>query len=153
MAVIQEKNKSKWTKDGRSWYFDTYYINEFGEKKEKKSKLYKLKKEAETAEREFLSNLSTNENSIDNKEISFEYAYNEWLELKKITVKITSYCHIKTILNKWIYKKFKDYKDIRKITEENIIAWKNEFSETTFELAYKNKIIVYFKVILQFCSY
>lgn len=152
MAVIQEKNKSKWTKDGRSWYFDTYYINEFGEKKEKKSKLNKLKKEAEAAEREFLSNLSTNNNNNYNKEISFEYAYNEWLELKKITVKITSYCHIKTILNKWIYKKFKDYKDIRKITEENIIAWKNEFSETAFELVYKNKIIGYFKEFLQFCS-
>lgn len=39
MAVIQEKNKSKWTKDGRSWYFDTYYINEFGFPNTKKSEL------------------------------------------------------------------------------------------------------------------
>ena len=27
MAVYQEKDKSKWTKDGRSWYFRCYYPN------------------------------------------------------------------------------------------------------------------------------
>lgn len=150
MAIIQEKNKNKWTKDGRSWYYDTYYYDSFGVKREKKSKLFKLKKEAEAAEREFLSN---NDNNADNnKEISFEYAYNEWLELKKSTVKITSYCHIKTILNKWIYIKFKDFKDIKRITEDNIISWKKEFSKNLLKLEYKNKIIGYFREFLQFCS-
>ena len=150
MAIIQEKNKNKWTKDGRSWYYDIYYYDSFSVKKEKKSKLFKLKKEAEAAEREFLNN---NYNNIDNnKEISFEYAYNEWLELKKATVKITSYCHIKTILNKWIYIKFKDFKDIKRITEENIVSWKKEFSKSPLKLEYKNKIIGYFREFLQFCS-
>lgn len=72
--------------------------------------------------------------------------------IKKSTVKITSYCHIKTILNKWIYIKFKDFKDIKRITEENIVSWKKEFSKNLLKLEYKNKIIGYFREFLQFCS-
>ncbi len=154
MAVRQEKNKSKWTKDGRSWYFDTYYINEFGEKKEKKSKLFKLKREAEDAERIFLNNIDNNygtNSSKSNNKISFEYSYYDWLEFKKATLKEPSYVYIKTILNKWIYKKFKYYEDINKITSEKIIEWKNELNKECSSTEYRNKIIGYLKEYLEYC--
>lgn len=150
MAIIQEKNKNKWTKDGRSWYFDTYYTNEFGEKKEKKSKLFKLKREAEDAERKFLDNIENN-NFSQNLKISFKQAYHDWLEFKRAELKETTFFYTKTILNKWIYQEFVNYEDIRKIDEIAINKWKNEFSSKEIKLQYKNKIISYFKEFLRFC--
>ncbi len=32
MPAYQEKNKDKWTKDGRSWYFRCYYTDMYGGK-------------------------------------------------------------------------------------------------------------------------
>jgi len=55
--VYQEKDKSKWTQDGRSWFFRCYYDDVFGERKQKKSQKYFKKSEAQSAEREFLSSI------------------------------------------------------------------------------------------------
>ncbi|MBR2708526.1 MAG: Arm DNA-binding domain-containing protein [Bacilli bacterium] len=50
MAVIQEKNKKKWTNDGRSWYYTYSFIDEYGNRQRSRSKLYKTKKEAKEEE-------------------------------------------------------------------------------------------------------
>ena len=39
MAILQEKNKDKWTKDVRCWYFKNYYEDIYGNRKQYKSKL------------------------------------------------------------------------------------------------------------------
>lgn len=54
MPQYQLKDKKKWSKDGRSWYFRCYYTNSKGETKQKKSKLFLLKKMAKEAEKDFL---------------------------------------------------------------------------------------------------
>ena len=59
MAVFQEKNKNKWTKDGRKWYYKCYYIDIYGEKKQKLSKMFLTKKEAQDDERRFLSEIKS----------------------------------------------------------------------------------------------
>ena len=50
MAVLQEKNKKKWTKDGRSWYFTYIYIDENGNKRRSSSKLFESKAVAKKEE-------------------------------------------------------------------------------------------------------
>lgn len=52
--VYNEKNKSKWTKDGRHWYFRCYYTDENEKRKQKQSGMYKTSQEAQKAEYEFL---------------------------------------------------------------------------------------------------
>ncbi len=54
MAVYNEKDKSKWTKDGRHWYFIVYYKDIDGKTKQKWSRMYANKDEAEQAEALFL---------------------------------------------------------------------------------------------------
>ena len=39
MPVYREKNKKKWTKDGRSYYFKCYYLDIYGKRKQYVSKL------------------------------------------------------------------------------------------------------------------
>ena len=92
MPVYREK-KEKWTKDGKSYAFRCYYTDIYGNRKQKESKLYKLKSEAKEAERKFLEGV-TKEDVIENS-ISFKTAYNNWLEYKKDTIKITTYYDLK----------------------------------------------------------
>ena len=74
MAVYQENDKSKWTKDGRSWYFRCYYTDIYGVSRQKQSKFYKTKTEAKIAESEF----SIKTKSTDEKDysIKFEFIFN-----------------------------------------------------------------------------
>ena len=136
MAVIQEKNKKKWTKDGRSWYFDTYYLDIYGNKKEKKSKYYRLRKEAEAAERDFLRNCN---NNTEENDPSFESVYLEWFEFKKKSLKSTSAYRLKSSLNKNILLFFKKYK-LHSVKINIINNWLNYLSNVG-KLEYQNKII------------
>lgn len=45
MAIYKEKNKKKYSKDGRSWYFRTYYNDLNGNRKQKTSKMFLTKAE------------------------------------------------------------------------------------------------------------
>ena len=145
MAVIQEKNKKKWTKDGRSWYFDTYYLDIYGNKKEKKSKYYRLRKEAEAAERDFLRNCN---NNTEENDPSFESVYLEWFEFKKKSLKSTSAYRLKSSLNKNILLFFKKYK-LHSVKINIINNWLNYLSNVG-KLEYKNKIIGYLKEMLNY---
>ena len=44
MAIIEIKNKNKITKDGRKYYYDTYYTDLYGNRKEKNLNYLKQKK-------------------------------------------------------------------------------------------------------------
>lgn len=81
MPVYREKNKEKWTKDGRSYYFKCYYTDSYGKRKQYESKLYNSSKEAKDAEREFLNRVNTKD--LTDYSVSFENVYNEWLSIKK----------------------------------------------------------------------
>lgn len=147
MAIIQEKNKSKWTKDGRSWYFDEYYVDINGEKKEKKSKYYKTRKEAAEARKEFL--LKSTLNIEHDLNISFEKVYKEWLDLKRVLLKQTTFYRLEKILNKHISKFFWNY-SLHNIKLNAISSWKKELYDTGMSLKSQNSIIGYFKELMTY---
>lgn len=148
MSVRQEK-KSKWTNDGRSWFYDVYYFDIYGKRKEKKSKLFKTQKEAKNAERDFLNSLENND--IDNRTIDFETVFNEWLEYKKKIIKSTTYYRLKKNLSKNILQYFKDYKlqSIKINSINNYLIWLNDRGST---LKYQNSIIGYLKELLTYAK-
>ena len=146
MAVLQEKNPKKRTKDGRSWYYDVYYINEDGIRKEKKSKYFKSKSEAKEAERNFLNSLS---NKNIPKIVFFDQLYLEWLNLKQQRLKETTYYRLKGNLNLHILSYFKG-KNLNNISYNTLTEWKNNLHKKNISIEYQNKIIGYLKEILEY---
>ncbi|HIQ91048.1 MAG TPA: site-specific integrase [Candidatus Coprosoma intestinipullorum] len=150
MAVIQQKDKNKWTKDGRSWYFDVYYIDMYGNRKEKKSKYYKLRKEAKNAEMEFLSNNECNK--TNNKNITLHSVIDEWLLWKSNTVKSTTAYWIELIVNKHITSYFSSQLKLQEITSNILTKWKDNLKKEQLCIKSQNRTIGYFKEILHFAS-
>lgn len=149
MAVIQLKDKSKWTKDGRSWYYDTYYTDIYGNRKEKKSKLYLRRKHAEEAERVFLNTIQK-EDVLDSN-ISFEAVFNEWLLYKRKVVKSTTYYRLEKNLGKNILEFFKDYK-LHSIKTNVINSWLVWLGKNNSNLKYQNSIIGYMRELLNYAK-
>lgn len=109
MAVYQEKNEKKWTKDGRKWYFRCYYTDEYGKRKQKESKLFSKKAEAQEAEREFLNKINIS-NVTNHKDIILDDLFSEYEEyvLNKKNKSSSNYSsflnynnHISPILGKY----------------------------------------------------
>lgn len=147
MAVYQEQNKKKWTKDGRSWCFRVYYTNMYGERKQKVSKMYRTRTLAREAENTFLNEIKCND--ITDKNISFVEVYNEWLDYKGQLVKPTTSYGIEKSCNKYILKYFEKYK-LHSIKIKNINDWKNKLNNEKIKLNSKNKQIGYFKEFLNY---
>lgn len=145
MSVIQEKNKKKWTKDGRSWYFDVYYTDIYGNRKEKKSKLYKTKTLAKDAETDFLSEVKIID--ITDKNILFEVVCNEWLEYKKFSIKSSTYYGLKRRVYKHILDFFKSFK-LHSIKTNTINNWLEKMNSKGLTIVYLNTIISYLKELL-----
>ena len=89
MPVYNEKDKKKWTKKGEHYYFRCYYIDLNGKKRQKQSKMYISSAIAKIEERSFLEKTSVTNDS--NKKIKFDTAFLEWLEVKKMQVKPSTY--------------------------------------------------------------
>lgn len=147
MPVYQEKDKSKWTKDGRKYYFKCYYIDKYGNKKRKQSKLYLNKKECEKAERDFLTKIEHKDIIEDNP--SFENIYNEWWEYKKKSLKSTTIYSTKKILDKNFVPTFKEYK-LHSIKINEINKLYQDMEKTNTSLKYQNKIIGYIQEFFQY---
>lgn len=164
MPVYQEKDKSKWTKDGRSYYFKCYYTDKDGKRKIKKSIKYKKVRECEQAERKFLTscnnnkinnndnnnNGNDNDNSNDNNEnITFQNLYDEYWEDKKNLIKVTSYYCKKKRCDKHILTFFKEYK-LQEINADALRKFKNNLNLSKLSLSYQNEIISYLQNILKY---
>lgn len=149
MAIYQEKKQNKITKDGRSWYYKTYYTDMYGKRKQKVSKMYKTKKEAKDAERDFLNIVQYED--IPDYDISFESVYNEWLDYKKSQVKSTTFYARKKRANYHIIPYFKDYK-LHSIKVNSINNWKNKILDLEISLEHKNRIITDLKEILEYAK-
>lgn len=148
MAVYEEKDKKKQTKDGRKWYYRVYYTDMYGNRKQKKSKLFKTKLEAKEAESEFLISIKTCDETDLN--ISFEMVFYEWLQYKKQLIKNTSYYDIKTSMNKHVLSVFKDFK-LHSIKTNNLLQWKQQIENNEkLQEESVNKIIGYFQEILEY---
>ncbi len=149
MPVYREKNKKKWTKDGRSYYFRCYYTDMYGNRKQKESKLYKLSSEAKDAEREFLNSIEKKD--ITDTNISFEDVYNEWLLIKKRVIKCTTFYRLKKCLNKRVLSFFKKYK-LHTIKMDTINKWYSYLESTNTSEEYQNSLIGSFKEILTYAK-
>lgn len=141
MAVFQDDKK---TRDGRIWYFSTYYSNIDGTKKRYKSKKYSTKKEALEQERIFLLTLT---DKVKNKDLIFEDLVNEYVIFQKDKVKISSFNnynkHIQKI--KYFFKLKCDDINIQKFNQ-----WKIKINETNYSTRYKNNIYKFFRAILNY---
>ncbi len=138
------------TNDGRSWIFRTYYTDMYGNRKQKKSEAYLTQKEAKEAEREFLTKVSTSDQVDSN--INFELVYKEWLNLKQMVLKQTTYYRLEKNLNKNILEFFNQYK-LHSIKYNTIINWKeNYLKKSNISLRYQNSIIGYFKEIMSYAK-
>ena len=144
MAIYQEKNKNKWTKDGRSWYYRTYYETLQGERKQKVSKLYLTKREATEQERVFLL---TTTDKISPNEMTLEDLIKDYLNFQKDKVKITTYMNYNKSLKFFesLYKiKINNYS----ITHFN--QWKIEVEKKNYSIEYKNTIYKILRAILNY---
>lgn len=164
MAVYQEKDKSKWTKDGRSWYYkfsykDDDYYKKHKRNPEKKSKLFKTKKEAleeEAKEKVRLDNEYKNKKKKNKKKspdkVSFKSVYEKWLKEKEMEVVETSIYNIEKTMDKNLLSKFKD-STLDEITYESMMNWKQEiYNSKKLTLTHQNKILGYTREILRLIS-
>lgn len=145
MPVYREKNKKKWTKDGRSYYFRCYYTDIYGYRKQKESKLYKLSSEAKEAEREFLSKCKMEDET--NSNISFSDVYKEWLSFKQTQVKSTTFYSVVKRSEYHIVPYFSKFK-LHSIKLSTIDNWKDKIYNLNITTAHKNTIIRTLKEML-----
>lgn len=134
------------TKDGRNWYYRTYYHTIHGEKKQKKSIKYFTKKEAEQAEREFLLN-NDNFKDLEIKEMNFEELIDSFVEYNKDKVKIATqdtYNDKRRYLESIKNIKTSDF-DIKKFEK-----WKKEVNSKNIGLGYKNDIYKFLRSVINY---
>lgn len=144
MAVYQEKNKSKQTKDGRSWYFRVPYVDLCGKRKQHWSKFYFTKKEAQEGERQFLASVK---NKVDNTSMTFEELCSAFYKHQEEEVKETT---LQTYKDR---KPFLEYLYHIKLVDFNINhfeMWKKKINEKNIATSYKNDILKFLKAILNF---
>lgn len=148
MAVYEEKDKKKHTKDGRKWYYRVYYTDMYGNRKQKESKLYKTKLEAKEAESEFLIKIKTNDETDLN--ISFETVFLEWLCYKKQFVKYSTFYKIESDMKKNVFPTFKNFK-LHSIKTNNLLFWKEKKKkEKNLSPVSLNKTIGHFQELLEY---
>ena len=145
MPVYREKNKKKWTKDGRSYYFKCYYNDIYGNRKQYKSKLYKLSSDAKAAEREFINKVNISD--ISNNKIDFIDVYKEWLQYKQSQVKSTTFYSVVKRSECHIVPFFKNYK-LHSIKINIINIWKDYIFKLNISTGHKNTLIRTLKEIL-----
>lgn len=143
MAIYNETDKTRWTKDGRHWYFMCYKKDFNGKNKKYKSKKYLKKAEAEEAERLFLMK----KNSPTHQEFSL-VAKDYFEELARKRKEST------------VYTLFRDYerhikpyfanKEINEIGFQELRYWKETVEKQGYSLNYLNKLYSVFSEILNF---
>lgn len=145
MAVYQyPANSKKRSKDGRSWYFRVFYSDLTGKKKQHYSKNFFTKKEAQIAEREFLS---SEKEPIDSRNMKFKDLYLAFYEHQKDIVKETTFQTYKDRVP------FLEILDEVKLTDFNINhfdKWKKIMNKKDIANSYKNDILKFLKAILNF---
>lgn len=143
MAVYNEKDKSKWTKDGRHWYFRTYYKDINGKPKHKESKMFFSKKEAEQEELLFMTKRD-NPTLVKFDVVSLDYFKYMYRARKESTIYSYEYAFKKNI--EPYFSRFY----INEINISSINHWKAEMVNKGYKLAYLNKLYVILKEIFDF---
>lgn len=134
MAVYNEKNKNKWTKDGRHWYYAIPYIDIKGKKRIKHSKMYIDRK---TAEMEELKFKAKRDNPLL---VKFSIVASEYFEYMYTIKKESTVYSYEIIYKKNIEPYFKDFY-INSINIQHITFWKSEMAKKRYKIAYLNNLI------------
>lgn len=135
MAVRNEKNKKKWTKDGRHWYFICYYKDIYGNRKQYVSKMFKNKEIADKKQALFL--LQRDHPDFTEFSVVAE-AYFDYISKTKKDSTVYSY---KKDYNNHIEPYFNQYY-INDININVIRLWASEIDKKPIKTDYKNKIYV-----------
>ena len=143
MAVLNEKNKSKWTKDGRHWYFVAYYNDIYGKRKQYVSKKYISKLEAEQEELLFLAKRE-NHSLVKFSVVAMDY----FKYMYQIRKESSIYSYENAYKNN-IAPYFENLY-INNINIQNINFWRLEMTKKGFKLNYLNKLYNIFKGIFDF---
>ena len=133
MAVHNEKDKLKWTKDGRHWYFRTTYLDISGKKKYYNSKMYLDKETAEEEELKFKTKLN-NPVSVKFFVVGDEYISN----LYKTKKESTAYTYEMDYKAK-IRPYFGDFY-ISRVNNRLIKNWRENAEKEGYSLRYLNKL-------------
>ena len=133
MAVYNEKDKTKWTKDGRHWYFIRNYKDINGKTRNKQSKMYLSQKDAEKAESKFISETTSQER------IKFIIIGNSYFEYILKTRKLSTYEAQSYVYAKHILPYFKD-KYINNISVYDLNLWKKTILNFSYKASYLNRI-------------
>ena len=147
MPVYNEKNKNKWTKKGEHYYFRCYYVDSYGKRRQKQSKMYMSSALAKEAERKFLEVTSvTNESPT---KIKFDTVFYEWLDVKKMQIKPSTFYGVKHKTIKYILNYFSG-STLKDICLPQITEWSNALWNNGNSIDYNNVIITYAKEIFSF---
>ena len=147
MPVYNEKDKKKWTKKGEHYYFRCYYVDSYGKRRQKKSKKYLTATLAKEAERKFLEVTSvTNESPT---KIKFDTVFYEWLDVKKMQIKPSTFYCVKHKTIKYILNYFSG-STLKDICLPQITEWSNSLWSNGNSINYNNIIITYAKEIFSF---
>ena len=143
MAVYNEKNKSKWTKDGRHWYFIITYNDINGKKRYRHSKKYKDKESAEKAQLLFKSKINYS------LSVKFSVVANAYFDYMYKTRKESTVYSYENAFKKNIMPYFEDlYIDSINIYKINF--WKAEMEKHKFKITYLNKLYTILKEIFDY---
>ena len=147
MAVNQEKNKKKWTRDGRSWRFKIRYTALTGERKVHASKMFATKKDAQQAEREFIASLK---DKVDDNNMRFKDLYLAYYEHQRDKVKETTF---DTYIKRVPYLSLLDNIKLVDFNSGHFEMWKKEVNnKTNINTRTKNDLLKFLKAILNFGS-
>lgn len=143
MAVYNEKNKAKWTKDGRHWYYVITYTDIKGKKRYRYSKMYK---DRATAEAEELKFKTKRDNPLI---VKFSIVANEYFDYMYKTKKESTVYSYENAFKKNIEPYFNDFY-INNINIQHINFWKSEMEKNKFRITYLNKMLNILKGIFDY---
>ncbi len=143
MAIFQAKLKDQ-TKDGRKWYFSTYYKGLDGVNRLHRSKKYMTKKEAQEAERKFL--LSIDE-KINYKNMTFKDLYYAFYDYQNDKVRETT---MQTYRDRIKYLELLEKIKLSDLNIKHFELWKKEINKLSLSTTYKNDLFKFIKSILNF---
>lgn len=144
MAIYQEKNKKKITRDGRSWYFRVPYVDMTGKRIQHMSGKYFTKKEAQQEERKFLASIK---NKSDNSNMKFKDLYLAFYEYQKDKVKETTF---QTYYDRVPYLEYFDNIKLEDFNINHFETWRKIINNKDLADSYKNDILKFLKAILNF---
>lgn len=155
MAVYQEFDKNGKlikTKDGRSWVFRVYYIDEDGNRQQKKSKRYLTNKIARDEERNFLNKVDAKE-QVDKSNWTFKDLYTSYYDYKTNIEKVKD-TTFDTYYNRVPHLQYLDNIKLTEFSIEHFNKWKKKIDAKP-ELkctSTKNDIFKFLKAILNYGS-